>query len=58
VIWLLRCRSSAGLNSSPGLEGIEKATGVDVAEAIVEYIERDLRPPFSRARAPAQGGES
>jgi ribosomal protein S6--L-glutamate ligase len=46
------------VNSSPGLEGIEKATGMDVAEAIVEYIERDLRPPFSRARAPAQGGES
>ncbi|MFC3880220.1 30S ribosomal protein S6--L-glutamate ligase [Algoriphagus namhaensis] len=27
------------VNSSPGLEGIEKATGVDVAMAIVEYIE-------------------
>jgi ribosomal protein S6--L-glutamate ligase len=30
------------VNSSPGLEGIEKATGVDVAEAIIEQIERDL----------------
>jgi len=26
-------------NSSPGLEGIEKTTGVDVAEAIVAYVE-------------------
>jgi ribosomal protein S6--L-glutamate ligase len=31
------------VNSSPGLEGIEKATGYDVAEAIIEQIERDLR---------------
>jgi ribosomal protein S6--L-glutamate ligase len=30
------------VNSSPGLEGIEKATGVEVAEAIIEQIERDL----------------
>src|SRR5215471_7716387 len=30
------------VNSSPGLEGIEKATSVDVAEAIIEQIERDL----------------
>lgn len=27
------------VNSSPGLEGIEKATGVDVAGEIIEYIE-------------------
>ena len=27
------------VNSSPGLEGIEKATGVDIAVKIVEYIE-------------------
>lgn len=27
------------INSSPGLEGIEKATGVDVAGAIIEYVE-------------------
>jgi ribosomal protein S6--L-glutamate ligase len=30
------------VNSSPGLEGIEKATGVDVAGKIVEYIEQSL----------------
>jgi len=28
------------VNSSPGLEGIEKATGVDVASAVVEYVEK------------------
>ena len=27
------------VNASPGLEGIEKTTGVDVAEKIIEYIE-------------------
>lgn len=29
------------VNSSPGLEGIEKATGVDIADKIVDYIERN-----------------
>tara|TARA_R110002072_G_scaffold181452_2_gene337746 strand:- start:722 stop:1636 length:915 start_codon:yes stop_codon:yes gene_type:complete len=29
------------VNSSPGLEGIEKATGKDIAGAIIEYIEKD-----------------
>jgi ribosomal protein S6--L-glutamate ligase len=28
------------VNSSPGLEGIQKTTGVDVADAVVEHIER------------------
>jgi ribosomal protein S6--L-glutamate ligase len=28
------------VNSSPGLEGIQKTTGVDVAAAIIEHIER------------------
>jgi len=27
------------VNSSPGLQGIEKATGIDVARAIVQYLE-------------------
>ena len=27
------------VNSSPGLEGIEKATGVDIASAIIEFLE-------------------
>lgn len=29
------------VNSSPGLEGIEKATGKDIAGAIIEFIETD-----------------
>ncbi|MDP4918087.1 MAG: 30S ribosomal protein S6--L-glutamate ligase, partial [Haliea sp.] len=29
------------VNSSPGLEGIEKATGIDIANKIIEYIEKD-----------------
>ena len=29
------------VNSSPGLEGIEGATGVDIAAKIIEYIERN-----------------
>lgn len=28
------------VNSSPGLEGIEKATGKDIANKIIEYVER------------------
>jgi ribosomal protein S6--L-glutamate ligase len=32
------------VNSSPGLEGIQKATGVDVAAAVIEHIEREVRP--------------
>lgn len=32
------------VNSSPGLEGIQKTTGVDVAGAIIEQIERELTP--------------
>jgi len=31
------------VNSSPGLEGIQKATRVDVAAAIIEHIEREVR---------------
>ena len=32
------------VNSSPGLEGITKATGVDVAGAIIEHMENELTP--------------
>jgi len=42
------------VNSSPGLEGIEKATGVDVAGKIIEYIERGVsmkRKPKDRVKA-------
>jgi len=31
------------VNSSPGLEGIEQATGIDIASKIIEYIECDAK---------------
>jgi ribosomal protein S6--L-glutamate ligase len=33
------------VNSSPGLEGIETATGIDVADAIVEHLEEQVQFP-------------
>lgn len=33
------------VNSSPGLEGIEKATGVDVAGSVIEYLEEQVHFP-------------
>ena len=30
------------VNSSPGLEGIEKATGKDIAKEIIKYVERNV----------------
>lgn len=32
------------VNSSPGLEGIEKATGIDIAGKIMDYIEKNVTP--------------
>jgi ribosomal protein S6--L-glutamate ligase len=37
------------VNSSPGLEGIQKATGVDVAGAIIELMEKEGTPSSSSA---------
>ncbi len=31
------------VNSSPGLEGIEKATGKDIADQIIDYIEKNAK---------------
>lgn len=31
------------VNSSPGLEGIEMASGKDVASSIIEYVEKDMQ---------------
>ncbi len=36
------------VNSSPGLEGIEKATGVDVADKIIKLIEKNALPGKSK----------
>ena len=38
------------VNSSPGLEGIEKATGKDVAGMIIEFIENNAKPNRTRTR--------
>lgn len=48
-------RSSRGplvmeVNSSPGLEGIEAATGKDVAGMIISYIEKNAKPGRTRTR--------
>jgi ribosomal protein S6--L-glutamate ligase len=38
------------VNSSPGLEGVEQATGVDVAGKIIEFIEKNAKPGKTRTR--------
>jgi ribosomal protein S6--L-glutamate ligase len=38
------------VNSSPGLEGIESATGVDVAGKIIEFIEKNAKPGNTKTR--------
>lgn len=42
------------VNSSPGLEGIEAATGVDVAGEIIAYLERRVRQAEIRAERRAE----
>lgn len=51
----LLCRNAAlysheRINSSPGLEGIEKATNVPVAEMIIEFIEKHAKAGKTRTR--------
>ena len=41
------------VNSSPGLEGIETATGKDVAGNIIQFIEKNARQ--SRTKTRGQG---
>jgi ribosomal protein S6--L-glutamate ligase len=48
-------RSSHGplvleINSSPGLEGIEQATGKDLAGMVIKYIEKNARPVGGRGQ--------
>jgi ribosomal protein S6--L-glutamate ligase len=38
------------VNSSPGLEGIEEASGVDVADRIIRFIEENARPGRTKDR--------
>lgn len=39
------------VNSSPGLEGIEETTGIDVAGKVIEFIEKNARPGKTRSSA-------
>jgi len=38
------------VNSSPGLEGVEKATGIDIAGQIIEFIERNAKHGKTKTR--------
>jgi ribosomal protein S6--L-glutamate ligase len=38
------------VNSSPGLEGIEKATGEDVAGQIIEFLEKNAEPGKTKTK--------
>jgi ribosomal protein S6--L-glutamate ligase len=38
------------VNSSPGLEGVEKATGIDVAGKMIEFLETHAKPNKTRTR--------
>jgi len=38
------------VNSSPGLEGIEKATGKDIASIVIEFIEKNAKPNRTKTK--------
>ena len=38
------------VNSTPGLEGVENATGIDVAGKIIEFLEKNARPNRTKTR--------
>ena len=38
------------VNSSPGLEGVEKATGLDIAGKVIEYIEKNAKPNKTKTK--------
>lgn len=38
------------VNSSPGIEGIEKATGIDVASKIIEFMEKNQKPGKTKTK--------
>jgi ribosomal protein S6--L-glutamate ligase len=38
------------VNSSPGLEGIEEASGKDVASSIIAFMEDDAKPFHTRTK--------
>lgn len=38
------------INSSPGLEGIEAATGIDVADKVIQFIEKNAKPNKTKTK--------
>jgi len=38
------------VNSSPGLEGIEKATGKDIAAKVIEFMEKNAKAGKTKTR--------
>lgn len=38
------------VNSSPGLEGIENATGKDISSMVIEYIEKNAKPGHTKTK--------
>jgi ribosomal protein S6--L-glutamate ligase len=38
------------INSSPGLEGIENATGTDIAKEIIQFMEKNAKPNKTKTR--------
>jgi ribosomal protein S6--L-glutamate ligase len=38
------------VNSSPGLEGVEKATGIDIAGKIIEFMEKSAKPNQTKTK--------
>ena len=38
------------VNSSPGIEGIERATGVEIALKVIEYLEKNAKPIGPKTR--------
>lgn len=38
------------VNSSPGLEGVEKATGLDIAGMMIEYLEKNARKGATKTK--------
>ena len=43
------------VNSSPGLEGIEGASGKDIAGMIIEFIEKNADKKINRTRTKGKG---
>ena len=38
------------VNSSPGLEGVERATGIDIAGKVIEFLEKEAKPGKTKTR--------